>query len=151
MLNVRERREAQARREAAELIGEIGEHRAAELLNVHLTTVRRWASGEVVAQTPILIALRTLAGRHWDKSPDWQGWTIRDNFLWSDAGERFVPGDLLGLRYRVQLQRHYERQIKLLKEKLAKLPTGAANDAVEGEIAALGDEGIERSIGRGAR
>ena len=57
MLNVRERREAQAKREAAELIAEIGEARAATLLNVHATTVRRWLSGEVVAQTPVLIAL----------------------------------------------------------------------------------------------
>lgn len=138
MQNVRERREAQAKREAAELIAEIGEARAATLLNVHATTVRRWLSGEVVAQTPVLIALRTLAGRHWDRSPDWQGWTICDNFLWSDAGERFVPGDLLGLRYRVQLQKYYERQIRLLKEKLSQVSDGAANDAVEGEIKRIG-------------
>lgn len=134
MLNVRERREAAAKREAADLIDELGPERVSTLLNVHLTTVKRWLTGDVVAQTPVLIALRTLAGRHWDRSPDWEGWTIRDNFLWSNAGERFVPGDLLGLRYRIQLQKHYEGQIKRLKAKLAAVNDGAANDAVEGEV-----------------
>ena len=138
MLNVRERREAAAKREASELIAELGEHRAAELLNVHLTTVRRWASGEVVAQTPVLIALRHLTGRWGEANKDWEGWVVRDNWIWSPSGERFHPGDLLGLRYRTQLQKYYERQIRLLKEKLAQLDDGAANDAVEHEVHKVG-------------
>lgn len=134
MLNVRERREAAAKREAAELIGELGLHRAAVLLNVHLTTVKRWLLGEVVAQTPVLIALRALTGRQAPENNDWDGWVLRDNWLWSPSGEKFHPGDLLGLRYRTQLQRYYERQIKLLKEKLSSINDGAANDPVEGEV-----------------
>jgi hypothetical protein len=151
MLNVRERREAQAKREAVELLDEIGPERAAELLNVHLTTVKRWYTGEVVAQGPVLIALRTLAGRHWDNSPDWERWTIRDNALFSPGGERFYPGDLIGLRYLRQLQKHQERQIRLLRAKLAEVTDGAANDAVEGEVAPLTDQGLDFAIGRQKR
>lgn len=151
MLNVRERREAAAKREAADLIEEIGIERASLLLNVHLTTVKRWHAGDVVAQTPVLIALRTLAGRHWDRSPDWEGWTIRENFLHSPAGERFIPGDLLGRQYQIQLQKHYEAQIRALRLKLAKLQDGAANDAVDGAIEAQTDQAIDYTIGRAGR
>jgi len=136
MLNVRERREAQARREAAELIEEIGLHRAAELLNVHLTTVKRWHAGEVVAQTPVLIALRTLAGRWGPTCKDWEGWTMAENWLWSPTGDKFHPGDLLGRQYERQLIRYQRRQIAALEAKLRRVETGAANDPVEGDLLA---------------
>jgi len=102
---------------------------------VHITTVRRWVAGVIVAPGPVLIALRTLTGRWGVENRDWEGWVIRGNWLWAPTGERFHPGDLLGLRYRIQLQKYHEQQIALLREKIARLADGAANDAVEGEIA----------------
>lgn len=136
MLNVRERREAAAKREAADLIDELGPERVSTLLNVHLTTVKRWLSGEVVAQTPVLIALRTLAGRWGEENKAWHGWTLRDNWLWSPAGDKFHPGDLLGRQYERQLIRYQRRQIAALEAKLRRVQTGAANDAVEGDLLA---------------
>lgn len=134
MLNVRERRAALAKREASELIGLIGLHRTAELLNVSQITVTRWYRGDVVATGPVLIALRTIAGQWGPSNKDWEGWTMRDNWLWSPTGERYHPGDLLGRRYDRQLIKYLERKVKLLEEKLRRIDTGAANDPVEGDI-----------------
>lgn len=137
MLNVRERRKAAAKYEAVELIGLIGVKRAADALNVHEITVKRWYSGEVVAPGPVLIALRTLAGKWGDQNKDWEGWTIHENWLWSPTGERFHPGDLLGRQYQRQLINHLERKVDLLEKKLRSVNTGAANDLLGGDITEL--------------
>lgn len=62
MLNVRERREAAAKREAVELIEEIGLHRTAELLNVHLTTL---ASRVVTRPARVVRALLSASSSAW--------------------------------------------------------------------------------------
>lgn len=136
MLNARERKAVQAKHEAVELLGLIGLNRAARELDVSLVTVKRWYSGEVAAPGPVLIALRTLAGRWGPRNADWEGWTISDNWLWSPAGERYHPGDLLGQRYQRQLIKHLQRKVQLLEQKLRSINTGAANDPIEGDIAA---------------
>lgn len=151
MLNVRERRALAAKREAVELLEELGLDRASRLLDVHPLTVKRWHRGEIVAPTPVLIALRSLTGRHAEENRDWHGWSFRNNFLVSPTNDKFHPGDLLGLRYVRQLQKYQERQIRLLREKLAKLQDGAVNDAIAGEILPQGDEAIEHVVGRSNR
>lgn len=137
MLNVRERRAAQAKREATDLIGRYGEHRVAKDLDVHLTTVRRWYTGETVAPTPVLIALRALVDGQLPgmEHKDWVGWAFgRDGNLYSPAGEAFHRGDLEGQRYLRQRLKYLEHQVALLQQKIREMPTGAANDAVEGEL-----------------
>lgn len=134
MLNVRERRTAQAKREAADLIAEIGIERTANLLKVHTLTVRRWHSGEVCPGEPVLIALRTLAGRWGYENKSWEGWVIRGDWIWSPAGDKFHPGDLLGRQYQIQLIKHLQRKVQLLEKKLQSIDTGAANDPIGGDI-----------------
>lgn len=125
---------AMAKLEAAELIGLIGEKRTADLLNVSPITVRRWYSGEVTPTGPVLIALRTVAGRWGEENRDWEGWVMSENWLWSPTGQRFHPGDLLGRQYDRQLIKHLQRKVDLLEQKLRSVHTGAANDLLAGDI-----------------
>ena len=134
MLNARERRRLQAKSEAVELIGLYGEARTAAALNVHTTTVRRWYSGDVVAPTPVLIALRALAlgqvpgmdSRHW------QGWTFgRDGKLYMPDGHAHDAGSIMAMQYERQLIKHLQNENKDLQARLAKAleeANGAAND-----------------------
>ena len=137
MLNVKQRREAHAKREAAELITEYGEHRAACALDVHITTVRRWASGKTLAPAAVLIALRALVKSQLPgmEMRDWEGRHFdADGFLVDNAGQRHHRGDIQGRFMERQHIRYLQRQVALLKRKLASVKDGAANDAVEGEL-----------------
>ncbi|HET8871840.1 MAG TPA: hypothetical protein VFM48_15460 [Aquabacterium sp.] len=140
MLNVRERRQAAAKREAQELIGQFGEHAVATALEVDITTVRRWYRG-VTAPPPVaLIALRALVLGQLPgmEHKDWAGWRFgRDGFLYDDAGQRHTRGDIQGRFMERQHLRHLQRQVALLQRKIAQMDDGAANDAVEGEIKAV--------------
>lgn len=137
MLNVRERRAAQAKHEIVELIGRLGEARTATALNVHLTTVRRWYDGRSRPPAAVLIALRALV---YGQLPGmelrhWEGWTFsRDGKLYSPSNEAYSAGDIMAMQYERQLIKHLQRQVDLLREKLRNVETGAANDAVAGEL-----------------
>lgn len=134
MLNVRERRKLHAKQEAVELIGLFGEGRTAAALNVHITTVRRWYSGDVVAPTPVLIALRALALGQVPgmESRHWQGWSFGQNGeLHEPNGRPHTAGSIMAMQYERQLLKHLQNEVRDLQARLAKAleeTNAAAND-----------------------
>jgi hypothetical protein len=136
-MNVRERRQLQARLELTELIEEYGRGRTAELLDVHRTTVERWISGQVPVPQAVLIAMKA-AARSILPGQDlaaWRGWTFgRDGDLYGPEGRGYHPGDLLGLPYLKALVRAQRQEVEQLQAKIAQLERNldllhtAAND-----------------------
>lgn len=136
LTNLRDRRKAQAKDEAAELIGLYGEHRIARMLNVHELTVRRWYRGEIVAPTPVLIALRALVLSQLPgmQVKQWRGWSFAPNGdLYDPSGDPHGPGDIMAQRYERQLIKHLERKVNELEARLHKElehSNYAANDPI---------------------
>ena len=135
-MNVRERRQLQAKSEAAELIGLWGESMIAQALGVHELTVRRWYRGEIVAPTPVLIALRALVNCQLpgQNTKDWIGWRFgQHGELCDPSGDPHTPGDMMAQRYERQLIKHLQRENSRLQEKvqrLSNLLNTAANDPI---------------------
>lgn len=135
-MNIRERRKAAAKCEAAELIGLYGESSVARALDVHDLTVRRWYRGEIAAPTPVLIALRALVNSQLpgQESKHWIGWRFGPHGeLFDPSGDPHGPGDIMAQRYERQLIKHLERKVKELEARLHKeleLNNGAANDPI---------------------
>ena len=136
LTNIRERRRAAAKDEAADLIGQYGEGRVARALNVHELTVRRWYRGEIVAPTPVLIALRALVNSQLpgQESKHWIGWRFGvDGNLYDPSGDAHGPGDMMAQRYERQLIKHLQNENKRLQSRLdaeLQLNNGAANDPI---------------------
>ena len=126
---------AAERAEAIDLIARFGPTAVERTLNVHYTTVRRWAAGEIIPPRAVLIALRAavdgvMPGQEYVK--DWLGWGFRDGKLHSPENEGFTPGDLRGLAFNRQLIRSLQQDVARLREKLQHElehnNAGAAND-----------------------
>lgn len=101
MMNVRERRAAQARQELIDLVDEAGGLMSAvRLLNVHRTTITRWMLGETRVPDAALISLRAAARRqlpHQNMSA-WSEWRFgEDGKLYDPSNRGYVPGDLLAI------------------------------------------------------
>lgn len=141
MLNVRQRREAEARRKVQELVGELGgPDRVAQALGVSLDTARRWAEARVTPSPVVIVALEAHLGRLPGMGKSWEGWRVgQDGMLYAPGYPHgYHAGHILGLHFLHQLVAHQKRQIALLERKLREVDTGAANDPVEGDIARPG-------------
>lgn len=137
MLNVRQRRSAQAKAEVAELIADYGPGRSEALLNVHRTTILRWAEGHTEPPTAVLIALRAackgqLPGmevRHWE------GWSFGLNgLLYAPNGRASHAGDIMAQQYERALIQALRVENKELRAKLARATQGGLPAANDGDL-----------------
>lgn len=141
MLNIAERNARRDREEVAELIAAIGPTQVQRILDVHYTTVRRWAAGEVTPPKAVLIALRAHRGQlpGMEASKNWQGWRFdrSTDRLHGPAGEHFGPGDVRAQLIERQLIQALQREVAELKAALQRettLNNRAANDFFNGPV-----------------
>jgi hypothetical protein len=134
MLNVRERRRLAAQDEAIELIGQLGDSRAANLLNVDPGTIVRYLKRSRTPSTSTIIALRaaangTLPGM---EHSYWKGWRFSpDGKLYNPAGRPYTAGDLMAQEFERALIRALQNKVAELEARLlreAEATNTAAND-----------------------
>lgn len=116
MLNVRERRAAQARNELRSLIEDFGLNRAAEAIDVYPSTIERWLAGTTRVPRAALIALRAIV---WSRlpgmeHPDWRDVRIGVDGRLHEGGMSWSLGEIRSLYWR-------EQQVKSLEDKIAAL------------------------------
>ena len=134
MLNVRQRRAAQALAEIRELVDLYGTDRSSQLLDVHPDTIARWLEGTSKAPRAACIALKAAALGQVPgmDCKHWQGWSFgRDGQLYTPSGQAFGAGDILAMQYERALIKHQALQIKDLEARLGKAleeTNRAAND-----------------------
>jgi len=120
MLNVRERRRQARRAETTELIDEYGRNRTARLLEVHDSTVKRWAEGTTDAPMAVIIALRAAVHNQVPDmhSKDWVGWRFgTEGHLFAPGSNRgYTPGGILAFHFKDQLIKHLQFKLKALEE-----------------------------------
>lgn len=131
MLTVRQRRAALARQFITDAIAEIGEHRIADWLDVHVSTVRRWAEGSTKVPRSAITAIEAHRGRlPGMETRQWEGWAFgRDGKLCAPDGREHSAGSILAQQYERALIKNLQATNKELADKLARATTGyAAND-----------------------
>lgn len=114
------------------LIELIGQRRVERELNVHRTTVRRWALGETAIPGAQRLAIRALLGDHPGTAGAWTGWRFHDGKLLSPAGEAFSAGDILALillRQQLTAQRRELDTLRARVRVLEHLTQESANEA----------------------
>lgn len=144
MLNIAERNAARDRMEVAELIAAIGSTHVERILDVHYTTVKRWAEGKVPPPKAVLIALRAHRGQlpGMERSKVWEGWRFdpATDRLHGPAGETFGPNNVRAQLLERQLIQALQREVAELRaalERETRLNNQAANDFFSGPVTGL--------------
>jgi transcriptional regulator with XRE-family HTH domain len=118
-----------------DLLDRLGTNQVCRLLDVHVTTVKRWRTGKTPLPPAVALALRAAAGDILDK--EWRGWGFLKGKLVSPEGEEFTPGNLRAIRYRTE-QVHVLQQDNVRLEAALRREREAhnhgANDAVLGPV-----------------
>lgn len=113
------------------LIELIGQRRVERELNVHRTTVRRWALGAVAIPGAHHLAIRTLLGDHPGTAGKWTGWRFHDGLLMSPAGDRYTAGEVMAIGLNRQRLQALEQELHALRARvkvLEHLTNEAANE-----------------------
>jgi len=119
------------KRDLRHLIELIGPRRVERELNVHRTTVRRWALGETGIPGAQRLAIRALLGDHPGTAGQWTGWRFHDGLLMSPAGDAFTSGQVMAIGLQRQRISQLERDLLAAKARVALLEQAypqAAND-----------------------
>lgn len=134
MLKVSERRAAEARQYVVSAIEELGEGFLSQWLEVHVTTVRRWADGTTKVPRAAVVAIEAHRGRLPGMATRvWERWTINrnDGLLYGPEGRGHSAGSILAQQYERALIAALQNQVRDLKARLTQaLDDGneAAND-----------------------
>lgn len=103
----------------------LGLHRVCELCKVHRTTVTRWVNGTVTPPASALLVLQLeCSGQR--PGPEWQGWRMHGEFLYSPAGDKFTPGDVLAAPWQVAANESLRAQVARLEAQLIAATKAAA-------------------------
>ncbi len=131
------RQQTQARDDLQSLLELYGRASVETMLDVHRTTVDRWAAGKVKIPGKVHQAIRHLLGHLPGTAGKWRGWSFHEGKLVAPNGFSYSPHDVTILQIHRDLIAAQETRIKELSalvEKLTRdLPAhdAAANDATD--------------------
>lgn len=100
------------------LIEHMGLRGVERALDVHRTTVSRWLSGRCRIGGADLLAIRSLLGDLPGTDRKWTGWRFHDGELIAPGGDRYTPGDVLGIRLQQQRVSQLDRELRDLRARL---------------------------------
>lgn len=106
------------RRDLRLLIDAIGQRDVERALNVHRTTVARWASGDGRIPGAQLHAIRALLGDLPGTAGRWHGWRFHAGLLHSPANDTYEPGEILAVRLQQQRVAALDRENRELKARI---------------------------------
>lgn len=139
MLNVRQRRAAEAQQYIIDFIFTHGRGFICQWLDVNLATVKRWEEGKSRVPRAAVIALEAHCGRlpgmqghwHWEHAKI----DVRDGKLYLPHWDRgFTGGEIAGIPYLERAVEGYVKRVKTLEEKVLKLANpGVTSSANDGE------------------
>jgi Phage protein len=109
------------RRDLRLLIDAIGQRAVLRHLNVHRTTVGRWLSGATHIPGAQALAVRALLGDLPGTCGAWTGWRFHDGELIAPGGDRYTPGDVLGIRLQQQRVSALDHELRALRLKVKTL------------------------------
>ena len=88
----------------------------ADVVQVHITTARRWKRGEdpPFAATQIVELMTT--GNMGVIDRDWSGWALRKGLLIAPNGDQFSTGEVMSMTYWRALAHSYQAEQKLPRQ-----------------------------------
>jgi hypothetical protein len=106
-------------RDLGALLEKYGELGVCRQLNVHRTTVRRWAAGRVQIPGHQHQVIRLLLGHLPGTDGQWSGWAFFKGDLVAPTGDAFKAGDVLAIGLQRQRVRALEEEVHRLTIRLA--------------------------------
>jgi len=97
--------------------------KVADYLQLNVSTVSRWESGNIEPPFSVIELMRMLAGKlpSVGRRQDWHNWTFQDEYLYTPNGDKFTQGDIMNIKTLYARLANSRAEIRQLNAKIEKL------------------------------